>query len=745
MAAGGFSAAIFEANYLIAQDKLIYAAVFSALFGAALLLPGRKWLRPGATALLAFSLGVLCYQFNYDRTVGKTLGFNGESRRVYAELVDYPAAYEDYCRLEVKLLGDELPSLRAIVYDNDMCCTGLLPGQRISFTGTVKRADSVYGESYDSYYSRGVYLKISAKGSIDVLEERGGSYPILRFSRNLGERIGELFPGDSSAFMQALLLGDKSRLYEDTGLHLALTRAGFMHIVAVSGMHVAFLVGLLRLLLGYGVKNSVLCLPLIWLFVLITGASPSAVRAGFMQSFLLMAPLLRRENDPPTSLSVALALILAQNPFAAASISLQLSFAAVAGIFCFSGRIYRLFRTVLPGLEEKRLWRYAAANTATSLGVMVFTIPLTAVHFGYIPVLAILSNIAGLWAVSLCFALGWISCILSLLPAAGYITAWLCAWPARYIFLVARLVSAMPLAVLYMENTLLSPWLLASYALFSVCAHIKKKPWLRIGLPAAFSLLSLSLIICYVNCDYNKGRDTAAVLDVGYGLCAAFLGQNATVVVDCGNMYSLDNAGELAGKYLISRGRKDVDALVVTELAPEHTNGIAMLMEMVNVRLLILPESGSRNSVLAELLAVAKEKEVPVEYIGYDRPLNIGDVSMEFFVCPDSMRGTALCVLTRIGEYRTLVLGDISAQGELGLVSRVKPEGAQLLVAGSHGSGESCSNTFLHSLGGDTAVISVGFNYQDRPADETLERLELCGYNVYRTDLDSNVEIRISE
>ena len=744
VAAGAFSAAIFAANYILPLRFLIYAAVLSAVLGALLILPRRKWLRPGAIALMSFALGILAYQLNYDRTVGRTLKYNGETYTVYAELTDYPTVYEDYCRLEVKLLGDELPGLKAIVYDNEMSCTQLLPGQRISFTGTVKRADTVYGESYDNYYSRGIYLKISAEGGIKLEEGQGRGYFILRLSRGLTERINDIFPEDTSAFMQALLLGDKSLLYEDEGLHLAMTRAGFMHIVAVSGLHVAFLVGLLRLILGSGRRSALLCLALIWLFVFITGASPSAVRAGFMQSFLLLAPLLRRENDPPTSLSLALALILLQNPFAAASISLQLSFAAVAGIFCFSGRIYRFLISAVPKLAEGRLGRYAAANTATSLGVMVFTTPLTAVHFGYIPVLAILSNIAGLWAVSLCFGLGWAACALSLLPWAGYIAAWLCSWFARYIFLVSRLVSALPVAVLYLENTMLVSWLLGCYVLFIVFAHFRKRTWLRIGLPGAVSLLSLIAILCYVNFDYNKGRDTLAVIDLGQGLCTAALGENCTVVVDCGGEYSLEDAGELAGKYLISRGRHQVDLLVITELTEGHANGAAMLMEMVEVERLMLPRTRAGNALLEELLAAALEKGIEVEYINADTVMDLGAVELELIAGYTGNRGNRLSVLLDLGGYRALVTGE-TGEGERRLESVCRQKDIQLLVAGSHGCDDSCSRSFLRSLGAEDAVLSVGFNYQDCPAEETLERLELCGYNVYRTDLDGTVEIRISE
>ncbi len=744
VAAAGFSAAIFAANYVFPQSLLIYAAVISAFLGALLILAKRKWLRPGVIALLSFSLGIVCYQFNYDRTVGRTLDFERESYEIYAELIDYPKVYEDYCRLEVRLLGDELPRLRALVYDNDMSCAELLPGQRISFTGTVRKADRVYGESYDYYYSRGIYLKISAQESIELLNEKGGSHPMIRLSRSLTEHIAELFPKDTAAFMQALLLGDKTLLYEDESLHLAMTRAGFMHIVAVSGLHVAFLVGLLRLLMGAGRRSSLLCLLLIWFFVLFTGASPSAVRAGFMQSFLLLAPLLRRENDPPTSLSLALALILLENPFAAASVSLQLSFAAVAGIFCFSGKICRFISERIAWMAESRWGRYIAANAATSLSVMVFTAPITAAHFGYIPLLAVLSNIAGLWAVSLCFGLGWISCVLALLPAAGTVAAWLCSWLARYIFLLSRLVSALPLAVLYLENTLLLPWMLGCYALFIVCAHFKKHFWLRLALPVSLSLLSLVLIVCYVNHDYGKGRDTLAVIDMGQGLCTAALGEECTVVVDCGGEYSLDDAGELAGQYLISRGRDKLDALVLTELSQGHAGGAAMLMEMVDVERLLLPRTRAGDPLLEEVLSAAEEKGTEIEYIEADTVIDLGGVELELIAGQMGNRGSRLSVVLDLKGYRALVTGE-TGEGERRLAALCRQRDIQLLVAGSHGCYDSCSRSFLRALGAETAVLSVGFNYQDCPADETLERLELCGYNVYRTDLDGTVEIRIAE
>ena len=86
---------------------------------------------------------------------------------------------------------------------------------------------------------------------------------------------------------------------------------------------------------------------LLLLFTLMAGATPSVVRAAFMASIVLLAPALGREADPATCLLGALMAILFCQPFAAGSASLQLSFAAMAGVLFLTGPIYRWFAAQL--------------------------------------------------------------------------------------------------------------------------------------------------------------------------------------------------------------------------------------------------------------------------------------------------------------------------------------------------------------------------------------------------------------
>lgn len=746
-AALAFSAAIFAANYLLPLSWLMYAAVFLLALSAGLLLLHRKWLRGVSICLLFFGLGLAYFQWNWSQTLAKAEACDGGTYTVYGELSAYPEICEGYCRLELRLLSVDLPKGKAIVYDNAFTGSRLSPGDRVRFTGRVRTADKVYGESYEGYYSRGILFKISALDAVTYCGQGAvGRYLPVKLNRALAERIGWIFPADCAAFLRALLLGDKSLLYKDEAVALAMSRAGLMHTVAVSGMHVAFLVGLLRLVLGAGRRSALGCIGLVWAFVLVTGAAPSAVRAGVMQSLLLMAPVLRRENDPLTSLSLALALILLKNPHSAASISLHLSFGAVAGILCFSGRMSAWFRRRWEVVDRSILLRYLFGNLSVSLGVTVFTAPLTALHFGYIPLLSIGGSIAALWAVSLCFMGGWIACGASLLPLLGQGLALLCTWLARYILLTARLVSSLPGAVLYMETRGLWLWLAASYGAFLLCGLLGRKKWLRFGIPALASALSLWMLLGFTAWDYARGRDSIAVLDVGQGLCVAAMAGDSTVLIDCGGINTLDNAGELAGRYLLSRGRKSADILVLTHLHQDHTNGVSMLLEMVPLRQLVVPAAGEGEALPDDILESAQRHGVEIIYISQDSLLQVGEgITARLYVPAGNRQGNESCMAVHleVGGCRALITGDSPMAEERRLVREYRLAPTEILVAGHHGSASACSRQLLTALGGDKAVISVGYNSYGHPAEETLERLALCGYNVYRTDRDGTVEIRI--
>ena len=718
-----FSAAIFLACYLLHRSFLPWLAAGFALCGLLLFLSRQRWLHGLVISAFALSFGFLLYFLHGQFTLLPALDLDGETMEIRGEVCAYPQIYEDYARVELRLVGKDLPKGKIVLYADGDALSAFSPGDTLCCEARLKRADERYGERYDSYLARGVYLTGNAKSEPVRSPGRIGlRYFPLYLQKRISARVDRLYPADTAAFMKSLMLGDKQDLYQDQSLYLAMNRAGFLHIVAVSGMHIAFLVGLLQLLLGKNRSSSLLCLGLVLLFVCITGAPPSAVRAAVMQSFLLIAPLVNRENDPITSLSAALGLILLANPYAAGSEGLQLSFSAMAGILFLAEPLNGALSGLLPEHWAERL-RGPISTTASSLAVLAFSAPLMVGHFHSLSLLSPLTNVLGLWAVSLCFSGGYLSCLLgAVFQPLGIAAAWLVSWLARYLFFVAKLVSSVSFAMLYLRSLPSYLWVLLVYALALLFAFSRLRTWLRLSLPIVLSAGMLALLLLTTQQRYDRAGGVITAVDVGQGQSLVLMQGEETLVIDCGSIYTLDNAGERTGSYLISCGRSQVDALLLTHLHADHCNGVTMLMDMIPVRQLILPaDVEDEDGMLDEILAAAAGHGTAVQYVSVDEEQFFGGVRARLFAPAGHGDANERCMMMEysIGSFDMLVTGDAPKAAEKELLSRVPLRDLELLIVGHHGSRYSSSGELLGSIGADTAY----------------------GYSIYRTDLNGTIEI----
>ena len=747
-AALAFSAAVFLANTLLPEGRLLVLAVLAAAAGAALALLRRKWLTPAVIALVFFALGLLRYALFVDATLKKAAAFDGRTVSVTGRVLDYPDVYEGYVRLTLRIEDGELPRFKAVLYDNDKLLSRAEPGDRVRFAAKVSPADSLYGKPYDNYIVNGIFFRLRMKGEAELTPGGFSLHTLpVKLRHFLCSRVDAVFPGDVRPFLKALMLGEREEFYADDGLYVSMTRAGLMHVVAVSGLHVAFLVGLLQFLLGKGRRGTLTAIAAVWLFVLMTGAGKAAVRAGFMQTLLLLAPLLRRENDPVTSLSTVLALCLCASPLAARSVSLQLSYAAMAGILCFFERTEAAFEALLPERLLCRPTRYLTASAAGALSVLPFTVPLTALHFGYVPLLSFLSNPLCLWAVSFSFCGAWISTALSVIPALGRAAGWLCAWPVRYLQICARALSAFPYSVLYTRTHGAWLWIAVSYALFVPAFLLRRRRFLRVLVPGAVSLALLTGIFVHAWRESRTGEHVT-VLNVGQGQCITAFAGESSAVIDCGSSGTLDNAGALAGEYLLSRGRSEIDVLLLTHLHADHANGAVRLMEMLPVKTLVLPaDADDGDGLYQKLTACAKRRGTRIVELDVSSRLQAGGLSMDVYCLPGGANENERCLMTmlRAGGIDVLITADAPKATERRLAAKEELSDADVLIVGHHGSKDASSEELLREVGGRTAVISVGYNTYGHPAEETLERLTAGGYTVLRTDLDGTIEIRQGE
>ena len=229
-----FSAAIFLACYLLPLGALGWLAACFALCGLLLLLSRQRWLRGFVISAFALSFGFLLFLLHAQFTLLPALSLDGETIDIRGEVCSYPQVYEDYARVEIRLDGGVLPRGKLILYADGDVLSSFTPGDTLSCSARLKRADERYGERYDSYLASGIYLTGNAKTDPERIPGKLGlRYFPLWLRRQIASQVERIFPSDTAAFMKSLMLGDKQDLYQDQSLYLAMNRAGFLHIVAV--------------------------------------------------------------------------------------------------------------------------------------------------------------------------------------------------------------------------------------------------------------------------------------------------------------------------------------------------------------------------------------------------------------------------------------------------------------------------------------------------------------------------------
>ena len=233
------------------------------------------------------------------------------------------------------------------------------------------------------------YQSFVSDGKWNRLESGHGS-PVLNWSYkirlNLLQTLKKSLKFENEyAVASALILGYKDELSEE--LKSAYANTGAMHVLAVSGLHTGLIWGIIAFLLKWirwkhpawqWIKTGI-TIACLWLFALITGASPSVLRAATMFTFLLIGQSLNRNTNIYNTLAGSAFCLLLFNPFLIVEVGFQLSYLAVIGIVYFYKKIYNLWYI------ENRIGDYLWRLTSVAFAAQLSTFPLSLFYFHQFP------------------------------------------------------------------------------------------------------------------------------------------------------------------------------------------------------------------------------------------------------------------------------------------------------------------------------------------------------------------------
>ena len=418
-------------------------------------------------------------------------------------------------------------------------------------------------------------------------------------------------PRDVSPLLCAMCLGDKSALSNE--VIRSFRRSGVSHLLVVSGLHTSIvamgLYGLLRKLRVSRKAASAAALVLLWAFGLLVGFHPSVVRACVLNTFVLSGNLFRRRADGLNSLGGGLLLLWLINPFCVYDVGLWLSFGATLGLLWLLPPMIRVCDLFFEKTRTEKLrhpLRFVAKSLCVTFAATLPILPMCAVVFGEVSLVAPLTNLLTVFAATLllwCAAGALFLSTIHLGFLAGGLR--LCATLlSRYLLWVTSLCGGIPGATVSTDAPYRRWWVIVTVLAVLFLWKFRNKKTALAGFAA------LCVVLCGLCVGDNllaKGKTDLSLVRA-YGDTAVMLEKDGEtcLLVDGGN-------GWVAATSRLDRADgAEVDTVVVLDASRRLTRKWEEFNDRVAVRQYVLTEHNKATAATIEekgatQVAVARE------------------------------------------------------------------------------------------------------------------------------------------
>jgi competence protein ComEC len=274
---------------------------------------------------------------------------------------------------------------------------------------------------------------------------------------------------EEKAVAHAILIGNKDLL--DDKLTQTYATSGAMHVLAVSGLHVGIIYLVFSYMLSFLKKTRLaiylpfILIGLIWFYALITGGSPSVLRASTMFSFITLGTSFKRHLNIYNAIAASLFVLICVNPFIITEVGFQLSYLAVIGIIFLQPKIYNLY---LPSnwILDK-IW----VITAVSIAAQIATFPLGILYFHQFPNLFWVSNLVVIPAATIIVYLGVTLFAISWAPPIALFTGKVLEFLIRILNGFVGIVDSIPYSLTSgLDITILETWLIYCFIVLGALA-----------------------------------------------------------------------------------------------------------------------------------------------------------------------------------------------------------------------------------------------------------------------------------
>ena len=667
-------------------------------------------------------------------------------------------------------------------------------GDIISFKGEFQEPSkkrNYGGFDYKNYLKTlKIYGTIKLENG-EVLEKNKGNILISfsnKISNSVKEKIYDLLNEREANLLIGLLLGDDDNI--DNDIEEAFKISSLSHILAVSGMQVTYIITAIYFIFNNILgkrKTKIVIIIILIFYTILTGFSPSIVRASIMGILIMGAGLFYRKNDIWNSIAISLLLMLIYNPFLITNVGLQLSYLGTIGIILLNKTFLKMFNKIK--FEKYILNRKIINIVSKIIEILTVTIsasiavfPIMLYNFNLFGTYFLITNLLASIIIGPITIFGTVIVIISFIfLKLGKMFSIFLEIFLNILVLVSNF-SKLPFSKIYIttpkifmiifyyvliivfnyiykiyHNRNLSLTQMRFRNLIALYKYKIKEIYNNKKSRKKFLSVLILIVFCFNICNFFiiKRELKIYFVDVGQGDSTFIVTpKNETILIDGGGSLGTDfDVGESTLlPYILDRGYKKIDLMFVSHFDQDHIGGLFKILEELKVEKVCISKQEEDSENYQKFLNIVKEKNIQVLVVKIGDKIVL-DKNLYFDILwpkdkqieENKLNNNAIVMKLNYNNFSMMFTGDIEKKAEEEILETYKNSKileSDILKVAHHGSKTSTTDEFLSRVKPKIALIGVGKdNMFNHPSNTTIEKLENMGIKIYRTDLNGEISI----
>lgn len=503
------------------------------------------------------------------------------------------------------------------------------------------------GFDYSQYLkTKNVYMICKTeKNQLIVLKHNSlfvGKMWIINLQNKLKNNLNILLPNDTKGLANALLLGDSN--FIDNEQKEIFSNANLMHILAISGMHITYIITFLNLIMKKcdNRKSKYFIIAFLIFFSQLIGGEPSVIRAVIMSCLILISKLFYRKSDTVNNIAISCLFILLKNPYNILKLGFQLSFLGTLGIVIFNKKfsdIISKYEYIKNSKKSNKIRNSKKSNKIRnskklneisntkklnkikkkiveiillSISANLVIAPVLAYNYNTISLIFLISNLLVTPILGIMSLLGYTTIISSLFSLK---LSKLISIPFNWCLKIFNIIAKLSSKISFLKLTITTPTIISIIIYYFVILYIiffYKKTHNQILKKVLTICMIIVLIIKFIP---NTSKLKIYFIDVGQGDSTLIITEsNKKILIDGGGS---ENSNYDIGKnilvpYLLDRKIKYIDYMIFTHFDSDHCKGLFTVINTLKVKNAIISKQGKDSENYQTFLNLANKKNINI-------------------------------------------------------------------------------------------------------------------------------------